>query len=454
MIVTFSVSNFRSFDDRQTLSLVASESVSRDDNHIVKSPDGGLSVLRTSVVYGANGAGKSNLFRALKLLKRLVLNNADDQARKMCVPFAFAKTAGNDTCLDLQFLSEGTLYRYYIILSSGAITEEALFRGAGGNAALLVRRVSDKSAKTCGIEFGEVLANGVSSPRLEALRVLGVPEHRTFLSAASENISEDELGKDLRAVLKWFNDIYLIGPDSHVGSVMAAYKNEEVRQFASILLDAASGVSQMVMSEKHLSEDELRNLVEKSAADKMLGRSQTPDDSEGIFLKDGKGSEMIVNRCVDGGFTAEELEAVHKLQDGRTGALRLGDESDGTRRLIELIPALYDVIYSRRVCVIDEIERSMHTLLSRVLLSVFLHAGRTGQLILMTHADGLLDSELLRKDEVWFAEKDGYSRTRLYSLNEFRERHRKPLRDYYFEGRYGAIPFGFRLPAREVESVE
>ena len=118
----------------------------------------------------------------------------------------------------------------------------------------------------------------------------------------------------------------------------------------------------------------------------------------------------------------------------------LSDESDGTRRLMDLIEILLNS--KNKVFVIDEIDRSLHPNLTYKFIELFLEMAESEdvQLIVTTHEDRVLDLDLLRRDEVWFAEKDNRGRTELYSLEDFGPRFDAKIVKAYLEGRYGAIP--------------
>ena len=117
------------------------------------------------------------------------------------------------------------------------------------------------------------------------------------------------------------------------------------------------------------------------------------------------------------------------------------DESDGTKRLFDLVPILYDV-GKDSVILIDEIDRSLHTKLSQKFLEMFYENNKdnTCQLIATTHDSNLLDLDLVRQDEIWFVERDDFHSSQLYSLNRFKERFDKKIDKEYLLGRYGAIP--------------
>jgi len=119
----------------------------------------------------------------------------------------------------------------------------------------------------------------------------------------------------------------------------------------------------------------------------------------------------------------------------------LKDESDGTVRLIDLIPALADLCDHEKLYLIDELDRSMHAQLTRAFMEYFFSCSTSrSQILATTHELDLLDLELLRKDEIWFVEKDSASASHLYSLEEFKPRFDKDIRKGYLQGRFGGIP--------------
>ena len=120
----------------------------------------------------------------------------------------------------------------------------------------------------------------------------------------------------------------------------------------------------------------------------------------------------------------------------------LDEESDGTVRLLDFVPAFRSVISKQKVFVIDEIERSIHPLLIKELVQKFsLDPNSKGQLIFSTHESNLLDQKIFRQDEIWFAEKNKDGSTDLYSLNDFKEHKTIDIQKGYLNGRYGSIPF-------------
>ncbi len=136
------------------------------------------------------------------------------------------------------------------------------------------------------------------------------------------------------------------------------------------------------------------------------------------------------------------LKIEHTGKDNRIALFELDEESDGTNRLLDFIPVFQGLVKKEVVYVIDEVERSIHSLLIKELIRKFSLEKKTrGQLIFTTHESNLLDQEIFRKDEIWFTEKDKHGATDLYSLNDFKEHITKDIRSGYLNGRYGAIPF-------------
>jgi uncharacterized protein len=167
-----------------------------------------------------------------------------------------------------------------------------------------------------------------------------------------------------------------------------------------------------------------------------------PKTSPAIITNDG-----IVESKVDKDTEKEHLLRLRFYRKNKTTHVNyvgfdLHEESDGTQRLILMLPVIYDAITQGKVFIIDEIERSLHPLLSRLFLQTFLNAEPCrGQIIFTTHETTLMDLDLLRRDEIWFAEKDIEESSQIYSLVEFRVRTDLRIDKGYLQGRFGAIPF-------------
>jgi hypothetical protein len=160
---------------------------------------------------------------------------------------------------------------------------------------------------------------------------------------------------------------------------------------------------------------------------------QSTPNGEELFFQ-GTGGDQINRR---------RIVALHDCGTEKAARLLLHEESDGSRRLLKLLPFLYRLTRQAGVIVIDELERSMHPMLARKFIEFFLKAADNSesQLIFSTHESTLLDLDLMRRDGIWFTEKDQEGATHLYSLADFKVRKDLRIEKGYLEGRFGAIPF-------------
>ena len=153
-------------------------------------------------------------------------------------------------------------------------------------------------------------------------------------------------------------------------------------------------------------------------------------DHPAVALKEGE--KIVVKRLI----------AVHEDHAGQVFSFEIKEESDGTQRVLDFAPALFDVIYEAKTLIIDEINQSIHPYLLKELVAKFVNDANTkGQLIFTTHESNLLDQEIFRQDEVWFAEKKPSGETAFYPLSDYDIRYDLDIRKGYLNGRFGAIPF-------------
>jgi len=184
---------------------------------------------------------------------------------------------------------------------------------------------------------------------------------------------------------------------------------------------------------------ELVNDLKKSLKNGTSITLPSPDGSRYRFAKNKDGEMQLYKIMIN----HEVIETHEQI------AFDLKDESDGTIRLIDLIPALADLCEHERIYVIDELDRSMHAQLTRAFLEHFFSCSTSrSQLLATTHEIDLLDLDLLRKDEIWFVEKDRTSSSHLYSLEEFKPRYDKDIRRGYLQGRFGGIPIICNIDTR------
>jgi len=439
MIVTFSVSNFRSFSEEQTLSLVASKRLGADHTtHLVPIPHSEEHVLRSAIIYGANGSGKSNFFKALYFLYELALFPRKQDSKIPRDAFKLDDSGKGNSQFDLQFITGGKLYRYGLIFDDYDIQEEWLLEVRGNKEISLFERSLDKKRNVI-IELGKEQ----SSEKLKALALIGGPPNQSFLSTVRSTLQAEDFGEDLSNAIRWFKDeLDLISPTSKFPALSKLISEQsDFRDFASLFLRSAStGIQNLSVEEKSASENDLRSLLPESLADKLIKEANEDGVTSVNF---NFGEKIIIKKSKEDGYFILTVKTDHLNRHGENITFDFKDESDGTRRLLELLPALHKLNNEGGVYVVDEIERSMHPILIYKFMQFFLEscADKQQQLIVTSHESNLMDLQLLRRDEIWFCEKTKSGETRLYSLADYKARRDLKIDKHYLEGRFGAIPF-------------
>jgi uncharacterized protein len=428
MLLSFSVGNFRSFREKQTLSMVASNRHADHRDHLREIPFDSNSALPVAALYGANGAGKSNLVKALIALKELVLGGTEMGRSIPRNAFVLDQASANSpTEFELQFVAKGKAYVYGARLMDERVAEEWLSELQNGSETNIFQRSTDALLVT-GIEYPEKMTN---APKLEALRVVQGPPNQLFLHVIRTNLTGPDRGSVFEAVLGWFEDrLRIIEPDAMYGDLCSLLeKDTSFAKFAGHFLQrAATGVDELTVDTSEVKEEG------KAALDKLFagGRQSV---SRG---------EIAVERDEQGKVFLHEVKSQHLTAQGQRVDLPLEDESDGTRRLLHLLPALHlSKGGEGTVFVIDEIDRSLHPLLAKEFVRCFLAecSGCGSQIIFSTHDTNFLDLGLLRRDEIWFADKKLPSgATELYSLSDFKVRTDLDINNAYLQGRFEAIP--------------
>jgi len=246
----------------------------------------------------------------------------------------------------------------------------------------------------------------------------------------------------LAPVFRWFKDqLVVLNPDSIAAPLETAENGrDQVREYITDLLHKAdtgiTGLRPVAIPASTLP------VPPDMVAD--INASIRNEDNSGVFLMAPNGQRFTIFRK-DGELIASRIMSFRTSIEGDEVPFEMTDESDGTLRLFDLAPSFHDmgVPGSRKVYVIDELDRSMHTHLAKALLELFFstrgHETRS-QLIFTTHDVNMLGQNLFRRDEVWFISRGVHGETEIESLSSYRERHDKDIRKSYLEGRYSGVP--------------
>jgi len=443
MLVSISVENFRSFSGEETFSMVASERLAGShSDHALPIPNSSEKVLRAAVLYGANGAGKSNLFKALRYVERIALRSNKKNAGTKRERYLFCDDLTKPSLFDLQFIANNKLYRFGFKVDELHIIEEWLIEVVGRKEKIIYERTTD----TNGVVMVDAPGLSKIGPKLAALAMIGGPQNQSFLATISATLNSSEYGDELSGILKWFKStLTMVAPDESYAELgRDLSENIDFLNFAGDFLKASgTGVDHLIPQKTEISEDDLRSLLPKEVANRLID-VVNGDESDGrgiVHLPNG--NELMIEKAGDSRFYKISIQASHTLPSGENFSIELNEESDGTRRLLDFIPALHQSKNNNSVYFIDEIDRSMHPMLVWKFLEFFLRScnSSSSQIIVTTHESNLLDLELLRRDEIWFVEKDQNLSTRIYSLADFAVRTDQAIQKHYLNGRFGAVPF-------------
>jgi AAA15 family ATPase/GTPase len=254
---------------------------------------------------------------------------------------------------------------------------------------------------------------------------------------------------EIRDIIKWFDDVLVVVPaEARVNALEVKMHMFRSRfEFAAeFLKTAGTGIDHINTTEEPFDIDGFNSPLKDDARQEIL-QAIAKLESEGDIIEaiDSNGRRLHLMKAPDGRPVRISMALEHRTSNGNFVSFDIEEESDGTQRLIHLLPALLMLKGApEKVVVLDELDRRFHTLLSRRLLQFALNCDDEhlrSQLIFTTHDTNLLDLDLLRRDEIWFVEKDRGGASHLYSLAEYKVRPDLKIEKGYLNGRFGAIPF-------------
>ncbi len=380
MLIDFSIENFRSIKDKITFSLETVGGMKRLSKNITKSSP---PLIKSAVIYGANASGKSNLIKGLFFIWQMVATSYGFNAYSKIprIPYKFDKNSiKNPSKFEINFIHNNIKYRYGFSCTEEKITEEYLYYSPKGKESLIFKR--DKKNQF------------VFKP--------DIPKQKLFEKQTTPNVlyvsRATQLGYEkTKEVFEFFlNSLIInINPTWRQYTLKNAYENPELRR-------------------------EITNILQKS-------------DFGGI-------SEILIKKEREDNIY--DIKFIHNVND-RKISLDSSEESAGTQKTLDMLGPLLDILEKGHIAIIDELETSLHPEIARFIIKLFSskHNKKNAQLIFSTHNVALLDSELFRKDQVYFCEKELNKTTKLISLSEFDIRQDANFEKAYREGRLGAVPF-------------
>lgn len=420
----FTIENFRSIAERKTMVFTPTSIKDDPQSNIVRdNTNGNGNYLRTTAIYGANSSGKSNFILGIATMKYLVRSSIkmNDKEELTYEPFTLNKAnADKPTIYEVEFVANGICYRYGFSNTLKQICEEWLIRKekSGRESKLFIRTLKGIGVDEKLFPEGKDLEKKTNNNRL-------------FISLVGQLG-----GKVSNSVIHFFqNGINVLsGLDTNsYNSFTKSYLNEnrpgcdEMKKFFGRVQLGFKDVVSMVydFDVTNLPKNMPNELREKLVKD-LTGKKQIKIfSSHGIYDEDGT---MVDTQK----FNFDEME------------------SAGTHKLFDMAGPIFDTLNSGSVLVVDELDAKMHPLISLELVSLFNDPARNkngAQLIFSTHDTNLLSSHLLRRDQIWFTEKDARERTDVYNMMQIvlpdgsKPRGDGNIRRNYISGRYGGIPY-------------
>lgn len=435
MLLRFVAENIMSFKDAVEFNTFPS---SKSRSHSWHKVDcGHATILRMSAIYGANGAGKSNLLKCISLLKSMVIyDKLGDVGMPEVLNFCLDdECASKPSELAIEFFAAGHVFYYHIVFSRNDVFEEVLSLSNKSSDELIFSRKGGRIE--INNKFMSVERDGTAS--------------EVFQDAMSRVIRQDMLAfsffgkyypKELPLVkeaFQWVDRLQVVMPEMQTGDLphILDTLGEFKALVNTVIPDLMTGISRLEIRKEAVNEEDL-------ASDTPLATAVKAAKALPGYPVALKTSRYGLANVVVENDTAyiKTLVAIHVDSNSNEVEMPLGMESDGTQRLTEYMPILYSVFKAGNVFIVDEIERSIHPIMIKTLMRKLSESKEAkGQIIFTTHESCLLDQSIFRPDEIWLTQKDVDQSTQMYPLSDYNIHKTANIENGYLNGRYGGIPF-------------
>ena len=440
MLLDFKVKNWQCFRDEIELSMRASKErrCSSSVTHLPKMY-GTTKILPLAALYGANASGKTSLFEAISFLRNLVVWGTEIDESISLSPFALnADSPYQPTEFAIEFLIENRIYRYCVALNRSSVLAESLIKLRTKDEEILFSRTIGNPTK---------IGNAIENDNLSFI-ANNTRTNQLFLHNAVEQNSEE-----FKPFYDWFRySLKTISIGGRYGNYPKMLVDDRFNDFASRYLSRYNTGACKLVSKKI--EDE--GLISKYEREVLKHFPKEMKDFTGgmqfLSMSPNGNRQILFIKFENGQFSSlEKLSLEHKGENDFTATFDLMEESTGTQRFVELLPAYFDLLEPPKsddksaVYIIDEIDRSAHSKLIIDLLSQYINnymPGSGRQLIFTAHDTSLMDASFMRKDEVWLLSKKRESGSSTLSRIGCGDGSRSDnsLERLYRKGKYGGLP--------------
>lgn len=424
MIINFSIENFGSIKEKQTLSFLANKSDHLEDYYIIE-PIKGLRLNKLALIYGANASGKTTVLKALDFLRKICTEPFDKKTEKFDFePFLFDEnTPKQNTKFELEFVQNGIKYFYEVELNKNCIVKERLYN-FNPNKALVFERSTDEARELTSIRFGRKI------------------------------LKRKHLEESLEIFTLWNNTVIAGFLKSNVEkfSPVEAVINNLINYFIDEHKSLEQNVSNLI-SDSFINKKFILNVLKKAdfnivdinvEINKIPYSDQQVDSISRFYTDEGRSLLFKLHKNQDLYHSEVKTEFIHSSKE-RFYNIPIGMESDGTRKYYGISSILNNLIFYNSIQCVDELESSLHPdLFNHFLLTYLVNGRKESQLIATTHNREILNNrDVFRDDAIWFTDKNEDSATELYSLADFDSsvvRDTSNILNAYKSGKLGGVP--------------
>jgi len=423
MLLEYNFKNYKSFRDFNSLSMIGVKSFKEHEpDNIINS--GKEKILKTAVIYGNNASGKSNLVKGLQTMKKMVKSSFRDALIEKDSSFQIEKFLLNTetenalSLFEVIFIYDNTKYKYGFEVGENTILKEWLYYTSTKETPLFIREKNKfRINKT-------TFKEGLNLDKKTRDNVL-------FLSLVAQFN-----GTISNKVIQWFNNINIISGIHDKGygfyTIHKLKNDTNFNKWMSLILNHLE-ISNITIEEVDFNEEEWENIVNKTDDEKLkkfinalnkLKGDKTKKIQISTWHKKYEKSNLLIDTIP---FDFEE------------------QESEGTKKFINLLGPWYDTLKNGKILIVDELDSRLHTQLTKNLIELFHKYNKnSAQLLFTSHDVNLLDKDIFRRDQIWFVEKDQFGTSQLYSLADFKTESVRKTSSFsknYLNGKYGATSY-------------
>lgn len=397
-----------------------------------------INILPTAAIFGGNASGKTNLFLAFEFARNLIVNGTKSDQYIPVESFRLdTRSMNSPTDFLFKILINDLIYEYSFSVTKYSVLKEKLVIHYSRSQKVLFDRTNNEM----------VFHDYIKKNKYLNFIIDGIWDNQLFLSNAVSHKSVYENVNELKSVHDWFKETLVLNtPNSRLGNWESLHDEENTlyTRMSDILKHLDTGIVRLGVEDYSTSNfhffEKMKNKFEMDLK-----------NGNRVFMLVEPTGERFLFLRVNDEIVAKKIVTYHRMLDGTETPFEFGHESHGSLRVIDLLPTFLDLSIAQqastnksRVCFIDEIDRCLHSNLTRGLVESYLNNCTNDsktQLIFTTHDNSLMDKGLFRSDEMWLTNREIDGETNIYSLSDYKNvRYDKQLRKNYLLGRYGGVP--------------